>query len=43
LIVYGVVKMFVEHENMQNCVDSGRRNCVDLGDAPREGVRVLTR
>ena len=43
LILYATVKLFVDHENLQNCVDTGRRNCVDVGNAPREGVRVLTR
>jgi hypothetical protein len=43
LVVYGTVKLFVDHENLQNCVDTGRRNCVDIGNAPREGVRVITR
>ena len=43
LILYGAVKLFVDHEHLQDCVDSGRRDCVDVGGAPREGVRILTR
>jgi hypothetical protein len=33
-------KLFYEHEKMQNCIDSGRRNCVDFGSVPREGVFI---
>ena len=43
LILYGATKLFVQHEDLQKCLDSGRKNCVDLGAAPREGVRTPTR
>jgi hypothetical protein len=43
LILYGATKLFVQHEDLQKCLDSGRKNCVDLGAAPREGVRLPTR
>ncbi len=43
LIAYGTMKLFVDHENLQNCVDAGRRDCVDVGSTPRDGVRVITR
>jgi hypothetical protein len=43
LLLYGATKLFVQHEDLQKCLDSGRKNCVDLGAAPREGVRLPTR
>ena len=43
LIAWGTVRLFVDHEDIQRCVDSGRRNCGGVDVAPREGVRVLTR
>ncbi len=36
--VVGIVKLFVNHEDLQRCVDSGRRNCASVQTAPREGV-----
>jgi len=43
LLAFGTLKLFVDHENLQKCVDSGRKDCVDLGAEPRGGVRVITR
>jgi hypothetical protein len=43
LILYGATKLFVQHEDLQKCLDSGRKNCVDLGAAPRDSVRLPTR
>lgn len=43
LILYGATKLFVEHEDLQKCVDSGRKNCFDLGAAPNQSVRLPTR
>ena len=43
LIAYGTVKLFSDHETLQSCVDSGRRNCGGIEAAPREGARVITR
>ncbi len=43
LIVFGVVKLFVDHENLQKCVDSGRKDCFNLDQPPREGVRLPVR
>jgi hypothetical protein len=43
LIALVTVKLFFDHEKMQNCIDSGRRNCVDLDAPPREGVIIPVR
>ena len=40
LIGWASAKLFFDHEKLENCVASGRRNCVDLGVRPREGVYV---
>jgi hypothetical protein len=37
------VKLFYEHEKLNTCIASGRRNCVDLNLPPREGVYIPTR
>ena len=43
VIVIGVVKLFIDHENLQKCADSGRKDCFDLGSTPNTGVRLPTR
>jgi hypothetical protein len=43
LILIGVVKLFIDHENLQNCVDTGRKDCFNLGAPPRADVRLPTR
>ena len=39
IFVYAA-KAFYDHEKLNTCVASGRRNCVDLNLPPREGVFV---
>ncbi len=45
LVLFAIftTKLFFDHEKMENCINSGRRNCVDLNVAPREGVIVPVR
>ena len=45
LVVIAIIttKLFFDHEKMENCINSGRRNCLDLNAPPREGVIVPVR
>ena len=40
LIGWFSAKMMFDQEKLQNCVLSGRKNCVELDVKPREGVFV---
>jgi hypothetical protein len=42
-IVWGTVKLFVDHEKLDACIAEGRRNCIDLDVPPRRGVIVPAR
>ncbi len=42
-IAWLTVKLFFDQEKLTNCISSGRKNCVDIGTKPREGVFVPSR
>jgi hypothetical protein len=43
LIAIVTVKIFYDHEKLENCINSGRRNCIDLNIPPRSGVIIPVR
>ena len=43
LIAFATVKLFYDHEKMEDCINSGRRNCIDLNIPPRSGVIIPVR
>ncbi len=44
LSLFFVLRMVVDQRNRERCIDSGRRDCLDLGASPpREGVRIPVR
>jgi hypothetical protein len=42
-LAFVTAKLFFDHEKMESCIASGRRNCVDLGAPPREGIVIPVR
>ena len=43
LVALVTVKLFYDHEKLENCINSGRRNCIDLNVPPRSGVIIPVR
>jgi len=37
------IKLMLEHEKLQACIDSGRRDCQAIDAPPRSGTRIFNR
>jgi len=43
LVMIGALKLLTDQQSLQGCLDSGRRDCVDIGAEPSASPRIIAR